>query len=44
MINILSDTNKIVKIKDSITAYSLKIEDKINRFLRKLKTFFFITS
>ena len=42
MINILSDTNKIVKIKDSITAYSLKIEDKINRLLRKLKTFFLL--
>ena len=35
MTNIISDTNKLVEIKVSITAYSLKIEDKINWFLRK---------
>ena len=37
MTSIISDTNKFVEIKDSITAYSLKIEEKIIRFLRKLK-------
>ena len=37
MTNIISDKNKFVEINDSITAYSLKIEDKINRSLRKLK-------
>ena len=37
MTNIISDTNKLFEIKVSITAYSLKIEDKINWFLRKLK-------
>ena len=33
----ISDTSKFVEIKDSITAYTLKIVDKINRFLRNLK-------
>ena len=35
--HIISDTSKFVQIKESIQTYSLRIEDKINNFLRKLK-------
>ena len=43
MTDIISDTNNSVEIKDSITAYILKIEDKINRFLRKLKNLYLLS-
>ncbi len=37
MVKIISDSTKFKEIKDSMFAYTLKVEDKINRFLRKLK-------
>ena len=38
MNNIISDSSKFQIISDDITKYTLKIEDKINSFIRKLKT------
>ena len=39
MENIISDTSKFVSITDPIDKYTQKIEDKINRFLNKMKNF-----
>jgi len=38
MTSLISDTTKFQLIHDSVSKYSQKIEDKINNFLRKLKT------
>ena len=43
VISIISDTSKFEPITDPITKFSLKIEDKVNNFLRKLKSSNIIT-
>ena len=43
MKELISDTSKFTKINESIHSYSLKIEDKVNNFLRKLKNLSLIT-
>ena len=40
---IISDSSKFQEITEPITKFSLKIEDKVNNFLRKLKSSSFIT-
>ena len=37
MLQIISDTTKFCAIKEPLITYSLRIEDRINNFLRKLK-------
>ena len=37
MDELISDRTKFSEIKESIQVYSLRVEDKINNFLRKLK-------
>ena len=43
MTHIISDKTKFTEITDSIQVYTLRIEDKINRFLSKLKSLSLIT-
>ena len=41
--DLISDSAKFAEVKDSIQTYSLRIEDKVNSFLRKLKSASVIT-
>ena len=43
MNNIISDETKFSEIKEPIQVYSLRVEDKINTFLRKLKNNIFVS-
>ena len=42
MNNIISDETKFSEIKEPIQVYSLRVEDKINNFLRKLKNMYLL--
>ena len=44
MTNIISDLTKFIKIDTDVFKYTIKIEDKINNFLRKLKSLKLVSS